>query len=497
MMAENTRGRKSCMKFWKTIALMCLAMLLAGCGRETVPETTAPTTESVQSVRMMVTEDTIGELEAYPDLKQADLSGSDCYEAIVQYQKRHPEVEVRYDVAFGSARVSWDAKDLTLENTDFESLRENLSYLPRLVTLKLSRIQCTPTEIQELHEAYPKLKLTYTVELLGKEMDWDTEELDLSGLQREDVAQTAEKLPLLTALRTVELMDEAGGCDLTPQDVAALQAGTEAHFHYVFDLFGKQVSTDDERIEFRNMRLGEKYEDELRQGLEILRDCDYLLLENCRFDNELLAQLRDEYRGRTKIVWRIYFAKQGSCLTDRTILRYVYNVTNSTVSQLKYCEDVEYIDFGHNDTLRDWSWAAYMPNLKAIIVSGSMISDLTPFASCKNLEFLELSNCGYLTDLTPLAQCTGLQRLNISNTKVEDLSPLEDLPNLECLVDVHPKVSREVLDGFAEAHPNCVVSYEGYEYGYPWRYNEDGSPTAYYAKLIEVFHYPDATDTLW
>ena len=103
---------------------MCLAMLLAGCGRETVPETTAPTTESVQSVRMVVTEDTIGELEAYPDLKQADLSGSDCYEAIVQYQKRHPEVEVRYDVAFGSTRVSWDAKDLTLENTDFESLRE-------------------------------------------------------------------------------------------------------------------------------------------------------------------------------------------------------------------------------------------------------------------------------------------------------------------------------------------------------------------------------------
>ena len=204
--------------------------------------------------------------------------------------------------------------------------------------------------------------------------------------------------------------------------MAVLQAGTEAHFHYVFDLFGKQVSTDDERIEFRNKRLGEKYEEELRQALEILRDCDYFLLENCRFDNELLAQLRDEYRGRTKIVWRIYFAKQGSCLTDRTILRYVYNVTNSTVSQLKYCEDVEYIDFGHNDTLSDWSWAAYMPNLKAIIVSGSMIKDLTPFASCKNLEFLELSNCGYLTDLTPLSQCTALQRLNISYTKICSLS---------------------------------------------------------------------------
>lgn len=485
------------MKFWKTAILLSLALLLAGCGREATPETAAPTAESVHSVRMVVTEDTIGDLEAYPELQQADLSGSDCYAAILQYRNRHPEVEVIYDVAFGTARVSGDIGDLTLEDVAFEELRENLPYLPCLKALQLTKTACTQAEIQALHDAFPELKLTYTVELLGKELPWDTEELDLSGIQSETVPQVAEKLPLLTALRNVELMDEAGDCALTPQDVAALQAESEAHFHYVFDLFGTQVSTDDERIAFKNKRLGETYEQELRQALEILRDCDYLLLENCRFDNELLAQLRDEYRGRTKIVWRIYFAKQGSCLTDRTILRYVYNVTNSTVSQLKYCEDAEYIDFGHNEILTDWSWAAYMPNLKAIIASGSMIKDLTPFASCKNLEFLELSNCGYVTDLTPLAQCTSLQRLNISYTKVEDLSPLEALPDLECLVDVHPKVSQEALDAFAQAHPNCVVSYTGHEYGYPWRENEDGTPTAYYAKLQEVFHYPNATDTLW
>ena len=35
------------------------------------------------------------------------------------------------------------------------------------------------------------------------------------------------------------------------------------------------------------------------------------------------------------------------------------------------------------------------------------------------------------------------------------------------------------------------------EYGYPWRYEQDGSPTPYYQTLKEVFHYPDAKDTLW
>ena len=227
-----------------------------------------------------------------------------------------------------------------------------------------------------------------------------------------------------------------------------------------------------------------------------MKGCKYLLLEHCYFSDEVLAQLREDYRDQTKIVWRIYFAKAGSCLTDRTVLRYVYNVTNSTVKQLKYCEDVEYIDFGHNEILSDWSWVSNMPRLKAIIASGSIIKDLTPFENCKELEFLELSNCGLVTDLSPLSGCESLKRLNISYTHVEDLSPLDKLP-LECFVYVKPRASQEELDRFGEVHPECLTQYEGNEYGTPWRYEENGDPTPYYAKLQEVFHYPNATDTTW
>ena len=157
---------------------------------------------------------------------------------------------------------------------------------------------------------------------------------------------------------------------------------------------------------------------------------------------------------------------------------------------------MEYIDFGHNEILSDWSWVANMPKLKAIIVSGSIIRDLTPVENCKDLEFLELSNCGLLTDLSPLSGCESLKRLNISYTHVEDLSPLDDLP-LECFVYVKPRASEEELARFREVHPQCLTQYEGNEYGTPWRYEENGDPTPYYAKLQEVFHYPNATDTTW
>ena len=137
-----------------------------------------------------------------------------------------------------------------------------------------------------------------------------------------------------------------------------------------------------------------------------------------------------------------------------------------------------------------------MPNLKAIICSGSIIKDLTPFENCKKLEFLEISNCGLLTDCTPLAKCESLKRLNISYTKIEDLSPLDDLP-LECFVYVKPKASEEELSRFEELHPDCLTLYEGEEYGWPWRYEKDGTPTPAYQELKDVFHYPDATDTTW
>ena len=487
------------MKKWMCAAFLTLLFLLSGCGKEEAVEPTKISTAPVESLSLVVTEDSIGELEQYSDLRQLDLTGSRCYGAIEDYKARHPEVEVTYTVTLGDQQVPTDAEllDLEPEDTDFDRLLEDLQYLPKLRQVTLEGTALTKEELSQLRDTYEETAFRCNFTILGETYPEDTRELDLSGLTGEEAQEAAQTLSRLPMLETVELMDGEDHSELTLEDVAALQkAAPEVKFHYSFDLFGKRVSTLDERIEFKNKRLGDSREEELRQALDVLKDCKYMLLESCRFSDEVLAQLREDYRGQTKIVWRIFFAKAGSCLTDRTVLRYVYNVFNSTVKKLQYCEDVEYIDFGHNEALSDWSWVANMPNLKAIIVSGSIIKDLTPFENCKKLEFLELSNCGLLTDISPLAQCESLKRLNISYTKVEDLSPLDHLP-LECFVYVKPKASQEELDRFGELHPDCVTSYENNEYGYPWRYEQDGSFTPAYQELKEVFGYPDAKDTLW
>ena len=480
----------------RLLLLMCV-MLLAACGKPGDPVQTESPVPDVEEITLVVTEQTIHQLEDYPNLKKADLSGSTCYAQIADYAKEHPQVEVIYTIDLGASQPKADVETLTLESFDYDLLLENLRYFPRLRELNLPGMELTFQQLQELRLTYPELSLRYTVALLGQEISSEAIEADLSAMTSEDVEKVAAALPLLPNLRTVKLSDEEGNSALSVEEVHTLQeSAPEVMLDYTFDLFGQRISTTDERVEFHSKKIGDSREPELRQALDIMKGCKYLLLEHCYFSDEVLAQLREDYRDQTKIVWRIYFAKAGSCLTDRTVLRYVYNVTNSTVKQLKYCEDVEYIDFGHNEILSDWSWVSNMPRLKAIIASGSIIKDLTPFENCKELEFLELSNCGLVTDLSPLSGCESLKRLNISYTHVEDLSPLDKLP-LECFVYVKPRASQEELDRFGEVHPECLTQYEGNEYGTPWRYEENGDPTPYYAKLQEVFHYPNATDTTW
>lgn len=479
------------------LLLALFAALLSGCGTEAVPEETV-----IEELTLIVEANNIRKLESYPDLKRVDLTGSTCYDAIADYIAKNPGIQVIYSIALGGKTAAPDTRELILQEGeyDYDTLLENLRYLPELTHVVLPDSELSIEAFQALREAYPDISIEYTAEILGKTYSGDSEVLNFSDLKPEQVAAAAEKLHILKNVKEVELMAPDGTAQLSMEDVAVLQkAMPNAVFHYVFELFGREVSTTDERVEFKNMRLGDSYEEELRRALDIMHGCKYLLLDNCHFSNEVLAQIRDDYRDTTKVVWRIYFAKAGSCLTDRTVIRYVYNLFNSNCSSLVYCEDAEFIDFGHNEFLTDCTWVKHMTKLKAIILSGSMIADISDFANCESLEFLEVAYCGYLEDISPLAQCKNLKMLNISFTKVADITPLEEL-QLTNLAGIKAKVTQEDRDAYAESHPGCLMLFDGadHPYGVGWRYESDGhTPTEYYAKLIDAFGYPDATDTLW
>ena len=479
-----------------------LGLILCGCA-QIQPEPTQP---KVERVTMVVTEESLLELEQNcPDLVEANFTGSECYDAIRAYAARHPQVTVRYLVRLGDMGADPEAEALELNpgEFDFDILRQNLRYLPRLRSVSFQQAALTPEQVNILRQEYPQLQIECGINFCGILCDTDTTALDISGLDPETVLASAELLSQLPALRNLELMAGDDTTVYTLEQAASLQAYVpEALLHYTFDLFGQRVSTTDEEVSYANKSIGnqEGALDTLRMALTVMRGCSRFVLDNCKFSNEELAAVRDEFRATTKLVWRVWFG-EGGCLTDRTVIRHVYDLYDYNSVNLIYCEDAEFLDFGHNEYLKQCDFVSGMPNLRAVILSGSMVSDLSPFENCPKLEFLELAYCGYVTDISPLANCENLQRLNIAYTKVSDLSPL-DAMGLQVLVDARSQTSEEERARFDDLHPDCLVQHTGDSkddnpYNYPWRYEQNGDPNEYYALLKEKFGYPNPSNTLY
>ena len=436
----------------------------------------------------------------FPNLKQLDAMQCTDYEVLAVAEASLPECEVLYEVNLGGLTVDHNAVTLEMgfgEDSEFDMLLTNLAYLPKLTSLTLRDPALSAEQVEALRTAYPELEINCIVELLGSEYDAATIRLDLSAMESGDVETFVEKLPLLPGLERVDLTDENGESGLSKQDVKRLQeAAPDVVFQYSFDFYGVTLSTDDEEVHIKNKRIGDEGEEEIRQALDILPNCKRFVLEYCSVSNEVLAQIREDYRDRTKVVWRVDFGR-GSTMTDAEIIRAVYDLTDNNSKNLIYCEDVRFIDFGHNGDdggyLSDMSFARGMPKLEAIILSSAQIKDLSPFENCKNLKFMELAFCGMLEDISPLAGCTSLEMLNISFTGVTDLSALDELPltNLCAKNNSKKRVSEEEQQRFQELHPECWSLYTGEQpYGPGWRYTEDGQDyLEYYAMLRGVFRY--------
>lgn len=486
----------------KTTLAALLALLLCGCG-QSQPEPTQP---KVERVTMVVTEASLLELEQnYPDLVEANFTGSECYDAIRAYAARNPQVKVQYLVRLGAMGADPEAEVLELNPGDFDYdiLRQNLGYMPRLQKVSFTQAALTPEQTKELRQLYPGVQIECGIDFCGILCDVNTAQLDLSALDPETVLASGELLSQLPNLQLLELMTGDDTTAYTLEQAWRLQTyAPHAMLHFSFDLFGQRVSTTDPEVSYANKSIGnqEGALDTLRMALTVMRGCERLVLDNCRFSNEELAQVREEFRDTTKVVWRVWFG-EGGCLTDRRVIRHVYGLYDYNSTNLIYCEDAEFLDFGHNEYLKQCDFIAGMPNLRAVILSGSMISDLSPFAGCQKLEFLELAYCGYVTDLSPLSNCESLQRLNIAYTKVSDLSPLDGL-NLQVMVDARSQTSQEERNRFDELHADCLVQHTGdakddQPYNYPWRYEQNGDPNEYYALLKEKFGYPNPTNTLY
>ena len=440
----------------------------------------------------------------FTHLKTLDATQCDDYEALAVADATMTKCELTYYVYLGhpghhlhyrSDYVNLNFPELLAgePDYDFDQLMQNLKYLPDLKQLNLKNTVYSLEQVESLRAAYPDIEITATVEFFGQEHDMAVTELDLSGIAGSDVPEAVEQIKKLPNLVYVNLTPENGIGALSLEDVKNLmEAVPNVTFGFEFDFYGTKLSTADEEVHIKNTKIGDEGEQNIRNALDLLKNCKRFVLEYCQVSNEVMAKLRDDYRGRTKIVWRVNYGK-GTIMTDAEVVRAVYDLVDDNCHNLVYCEDAKYMDIGHNEWLDACDFVSGMKSLEYVIISGAPIKSLEPFRNCKNLKMLEAAFCEYITDVSPLADCPNLQMLNISNTHVEDLSPLDNLPLTHLTVRTNPsgkcRLSQEEQDRVMKQHPDCWISFEGAQpYGVGWRYGEDEiTPLDHYKVVREVF----------
>lgn len=205
----------------------------------------------------------------FPYLRTLDASSCKEYALLESLMEKRPEIKVTYQVSLGSREVAPDSVSLELDaqDYDFDTLMENLVYLHKLESVKLRMPEITMEQVDSLRAAYESISFTCTAQILGVEYDTETTELDLTGLTAEGVAEVAEKLVLLPGLTYVNLE----GAPLEKTHVKQLmEAAPNVVFNYSFDFFGTTVSTADEEVVIKNVKIGDENEAEIRLTLDLL-----------------------------------------------------------------------------------------------------------------------------------------------------------------------------------------------------------------------------------
>lgn len=295
----------------------------------------------------------------------------------------------------------------------------------------------------------------------GADVPWDAAVVDLSAIRPEDIPAAMDALEALPYVREVKLTDQDDASPWSIQQAWALmERWPQLQVEYTATAFGVSFSLTDEVVSFSSIDFSDRVE-ELKALLPCMARVGRLDMENCHIPDEQMADLRAEFPA-PKIVWRVFVGKY-SCRTDAIMIRFsesndALRLYDKDVHPLIYCNEIKYLDLGHN-RLSSAYFTAYMPDLEVCILAVERyLDDISALANCPKLEFLEIfSNKITDTDLSVLTECKNLRHLNISCNNITDITPLFSL-DLERLWMTQSNVSLAQIQEFREKFPNCEVN---------------------------------------
>lgn len=359
-----------------------------------------------------LTEQDIQTLDYFPELVRLDAPNCTDYEELLALQARRPECGVSYRVSLSGTAYQNDAAVLHIEDPSVRELEELLPFLPDVTLIRLSGVLPDITELNHLQDAFPEISFQWEVMFEGTALDSTVKKLDLS----EKTIGYASAETLLSWFPELEAVDMRG-CGLSDGEMMALaQCYPQCFFLWNMHIGDIEVSTDAEEIDISGQEM--ESTEQIEVLLPYFPNLKRVIMSFCGFDDETMDALNQRYED-IRFIWsvkirNVYVRTDATYFYPFTFYRSMV-VDSDDLYPLRYCTDMVAIDIGHMTTVDNCEWAAFMPNLKYLVIVETAITDLTPLSNLKNLVFLEIFTTD-ITDYSPLLGCTALEDLNLGKT---------------------------------------------------------------------------------
>lgn len=358
-----------------------------------------------------LTKEDVQALDYLPNLTSIDAWDCEDYPQILQLQQRRPDCKIFYSVPMAGKEWDCDITILELHNADMQELEAGVGFLPKVKTVFFTGKLPEMEKLEAFQKKNPGIFLFWKIDLFGMTLEKNITELDLTDAKLTSVSQVEEALAYFPLLEKVNLF----GCSLPEEELVEMaKRHPQIHFLFEFTLGKTLVRTDAVELDISNNDFW--VTDPVEEVLPLFHDVKKVVMCQCGISSEDMDALNRRYAD-IRFVWSvnlggIYFRTDAVHYTPN---RWGLKVGTADLYDLRYCTDMVCVDIGHQDGVYNCEWAAFMPNLKYLILAQTHISDLTPLMGLENLVFLELFQSS-ARDYSPLLECKALEDLNLCYT---------------------------------------------------------------------------------
>lgn len=182
-----------------------------------------------------------------------------------------------------------------------------------------------------------------------------------------------------------------------------------------------------------------------------------------------MGKLSERFPGIT-FGWTIRF-KEHAIRSDSIVASTGHTYSSARhptrrIALLRYCTQLKGLNIRYN-ACNDLSFTSGMKDLRVLVASDNLFSDVSPLADRDVLEYLDLSG-NKITDISPLTSLTHLLVLNLSDNDIEDLTPLTKMTWLKQLWlyratgrSSKNNLSEETVQMLKEALPDTDIHFTG------------------------------------